>query len=209
MFKTLNLLCFILFFFSSCSLSLFKSAENIASEKSPSQLLELEKSLSKNTKLYKKFKRFKQKGIQKPFFISDIQIKKIISKAESFLGAKYKLGGESKRGVDCSGLVFVSFIKSGVKNIPRTAEEIARFGIVIKNTTDLKRGDLVFFTETYRSNKFITHVGIFIGNGRFIHASSSGVMYSSIDDPYYWNSKFVFATRLKLKTHLGNITINN
>jgi lipoprotein Spr len=107
------------------------------------------------------------------------------------------MGGLSRAGIDCSGLLYVSFQANGVTNIPRTAEEFARYGSILMNPNDLQAGDLVFFTNTYRTSKLVTHAGICIGNGEFIHTSSSkGVMISKINDPYYWRSKFLFGTRI-------------
>jgi len=94
-------------------------------------------------------------------------------------------------------LLYVSFKANGITNIPRVAQEIARYGSIIINTNLIQAGDLVFFTNTYKTSKLVTHTGISIGNGEFIHTSSSkGVMISEINDPYYWRKKFLFATRV-------------
>ena len=86
---------------------------------------------------------------------------------------------------------------NNVNNIPRTAQDFARYGTIILDLNNLKRGDLVFFTNTYSTSKFITHAGICLGNGEFIHTSSSkGVIISKLNDPYYWKKKFVYGTRI-------------
>ena len=107
------------------------------------------------------------------------------------------MGGLSHSGIDCSGLLYVSFQANGITNIPRTAQDFARYGSVILNVNEIMAGDLVFFTNTYRTSKLVTHAGICIDSGEFIHTSSSkGVMISKINDPYYWRDKFLFGTRI-------------
>ena len=74
---------------------------------------------------------------------------------------------------------------------------MARYGEIIINSKDLKRGDLVFFFDTYEVDRIITTVGIYIGKGEFITSSSSkGVAINKIDDPYYWSQKFFYGTRI-------------
>jgi cell wall-associated NlpC family hydrolase len=116
---------------------------------------------------------------------------KIVSVAAGMIGAPYVYGGESPKGFDCSGLVFYSFERVGQK-VPRTAAEQRRAAERVKKS-NLEPGDLVFF----RSSKGrVDHVGIYAGDGRFIHAPNSGqtVRYGSLDDPYY-RSHFVSAGR--------------
>jgi cell wall-associated NlpC family hydrolase len=117
---------------------------------------------------------------------------KIVGVAASLLGTPYRFGGDSpKRGFDCSGLVFYSFEKVGVK-VPRTAADQRKAAGSVKRSS-LEPGDLVFF----RSSKGrVDHVGIYAGDGRFIHAPNSGkvVSYAYLDDPYY-RSHFVSAGR--------------
>jgi len=118
---------------------------------------------------------FKQGGIEKYINVSSSDMDKIITEAETYLGTRYLMGGLSHSGIDCSGLLYVSFQKNGIKRLPRTAQDIARLGAVIINTNELKKGDLIFFTNTYRTSKLVTHAGICIGNGEFIHAPNKGV----------------------------------
>ena len=121
----------------------------------------------------------------------------VIKEAEKYIGTKHVMGGLSRNGIDCSGLLYVSFQANGITNIPRTAENFARYGAIILNTNDIQKGDLVFFTNTYSTSKLVTHAGICTGNGNFIHTSSSkGVMISKLNDPYYWREKFLFGTRI-------------
>ena len=117
---------------------------------------------------------------------------KVVSIAAEYLGTPYRFGGDNpKKGFDCSGLVFFSFDQMGVK-VPRTAEDQRKAAERVQRD-DLEPGDLVFF----RSSKGrVDHVGIYAGDGRFIHAPNSGkvVSYAYLDDPYY-RSHFVSAGR--------------
>jgi len=97
--------------------------------------------------------------------------------------------------MDCSGLLVTVFGKHGIR-LPHNSEEQARYGKILPGTGNLKKGDLVFFIRSYRTSYFITHSGIYIGDNKFIHTSSSnGVTITSMDDPW-WNEKFIFATRV-------------
>jgi probable lipoprotein NlpC len=103
-------------------------------------------------------------------------------------GTPYQMGGMDKSGIDCSGFVYVTFRDALGIRVPRTTESLATYATTI-NRQSLKTGDLVFFI-TGRSKQ---HVGIYIGHKQFIHAStSSGVMKSSLNNPYwtkhYWKS---------------------
>jgi peptidoglycan endopeptidase LytE len=114
--------------------------------------------------------------------------------AMGFLGAPYRLGGSSVRGLDCSAFVkkIYSFFNVG---LPRTAREQSRVGKRIARN-DLEAGDLVFF-NTRRSS--IGHVGIYIGNNEFVHAASGkakAVKVDTLNKPYY-DKHFVKAVRLK------------
>jgi len=162
-----------------------------------SQLNELEDYLKKDAVLNSKFSSFKQGGIEKNLKVTYSDMQRVIKEAKTYKGTRHVMGGLSHSGIDCSGLLYVSFQANGITDIPRTAQDFARYGSVILNTNDIKAGDLVFFTNTYRTSKLVTHAGICIGNGEFIHTSSSkGVMISKINDPYYWRKYFLFGTRV-------------
>lgn len=144
-----------------------------------------------------KFSTFKRGGLEKPFTVPASKCDAIISTAKSFLGTPHSSGGLSKSGIDCSGLVYTAFNTHCSKDLPRVAQEMARCGTIISNLNDLRKGDLVFFTGTYNTSKFITHVGIYLGNNNFIHTSSSkGVSINSLKGSSYWESKFVYGTRI-------------
>lgn len=105
----------------------------------------------------------------------------ILNTALSYRGVKYRFGGATPSGFDCSGFVMYVYNRHGVK-LPRTADRQYEIGKKIRQT-DLRPGDLVFF-ETYE--KGASHVGIYQGNGQFVHASSSrGVTVSRLSEEYY------------------------
>lgn len=106
-----------------------------------------------------------------------------------FLGTPYVFGGESAYGFDCSGFTQHVFAMLGLR-IPRTADAQYYAGTRIKG--GMKPGDLVFF-QTYEPGP--SHVGIYLGHGRFVHASSShGVMVSSLSNSY-WSARYLGAKR--------------
>ena len=94
----------------------------------------------------------------------------IIKVAKSKIGTPYVWGGENNSGFDCSGLVQYSYRKAGI-NTPRVANDMANTYERIYRARDLKPGDLIFF-ETKEAGR-ISHTGMYIGNGYFIHASSA------------------------------------
>ncbi|OEY72747.1 C40 family peptidase [Salegentibacter salarius] len=121
----------------------------------------------------------------------------IISNAKSFEGTRYKYGGTTKRGMDCSGLIYTAFLEEDIA-IPRTSRAMSLEGerLYIK---EVNPGDLLFF-ETNKNRKVINHVGLVVEIERddiyFIHASTSrGVIVSSLSEPY-WNGNFVMARRI-------------
>jgi len=114
--------------------------------------------------------------------LMDKNANRILSTATSLKGVKYRFGGVSPTGFDCSGFVMYVFDRHGIK-LPRTADKQYVAGKSIKAKNDLKPGDLVFF-QTYE--KGASHVGIYQGDGKFVHASSSrGVTVSGLAETYY------------------------
>lgn len=118
--------------------------------------------------------------------------KLLVKAALGFLGAPYRLGGFSLKGIDCSGLVKKIYATFNI-DLPRTAFEQSRLGMRVSRK-ELVEGDLLFF-NTRRS---FGHVGIYIGNNKFLHAASRkrGVRVDSLNEPYY-NRRFIRAVRLK------------
>ncbi len=123
--------------------------------------------------------------------------KKVVENAKQFDGVRYKYGGTSKKGMDCSGLVYTSFNKENI-SVPRTTKDLAKTGEWI-DLKEVQKGDLLFFA-TKKNSRNINHVGIVtdsrIGNVEFIHASTSnGVMVSNLAERY-WYFAFVQARRV-------------
>ncbi|MES2765222.1 MAG: C40 family peptidase [Bacteroidota bacterium] len=124
---------------------------------------------------------------------SDTQVK-IIKTAETYLGTPYVWGGNTKGGIDCSGLVCQVF-KTVNLPLPRTSFEQFQKGQPVGGGS-LEVGDLVFFS--FESGRAVTHVGIYAGENKFIHASSSrGVTYQSLYDQPYSSSLVGYRRFLK------------
>lgn len=116
---------------------------------------------------------------------------RILDQYADWKGVKYRLGGTSKSGIDCSALVQVTFREQFGLNLPRTTDALRHIGTPIKQS-QLKTGDLVHF----QINRRTRHVGIYIGNNQFMHASSSkGVMISNLTD-HYWKTRYQSASRI-------------
>ena len=138
-------------------------------------------------------KKSKKVDLKKPI---SREAASIIDYAKTFRGTKYKYGGTTKKGMDCSGLIYATFKKHGI-SMPRTTKDLSVNG----NWVDLKKvkeGDLLFFATKKNSRK-TNHVGIVTrtnkGDVSFIHSSSSkGVMISQLSQKF-WYFAFVQARR--------------
>lgn len=113
----------------------------------------------------------------------------LLDEHERWAGTPYVLGGEGPRGIDCSALVQQVFSEAFALDLPRTTEGQVNEGTAI-DRSELKSGDLVFF----RPPGIYRHVGIYVGDGYFLHASSSqGVILSRLDNAfwarYYWQAR--------------------
>ena len=105
-------------------------------------------------------------------------------------GVRYREGGLSKQGIDCSGYVHLTYRESLNRSIPRSTELLAKSGTQV-SPRQIRPGDLVFFKTGLKKR----HVGIYLDSGRFMHASSSrGVMISKLGNPY-WSDAFWMARR--------------
>ena len=106
-------------------------------------------------------------------------------------GTPYRYGGLSKRGVDCSGFVYLTYRNKFGINLPRSTEQQSRTGTPISKQ-QLTAGDLVFFKTGFSKR----HVGIYLGNSKFLHASTSqGVTISNMNN-VYWRKKYWKAQRI-------------
>ncbi|MCL2069893.1 MAG: C40 family peptidase [Treponema sp.] len=119
---------------------------------------------------------------------------KLLATAESYLGTPYRFAGIDRRGMDCSGLVYRSFLEAFNYSAPRRADGLYIWAQRI-DTSDLQPGDLVFFVTV---GSAVSHVGIYTGGGQFIHSASegpqTGVIYSSLDESY-WRRTYIGAGR--------------
>jgi lipoprotein Spr len=129
----------------------------------------------------------------------EVRNTKMFEFIDDWYGTPYRLGGTTKKGVDCSA--FSQFLFAAVYgfSIPRTARE--QYNLTTRiSRTELKEGDLIFFN----TRGGISHVGVYLQNNKFVHASTSGgVMISDIFDEY-WARKFIGVGRLKNKESLAS-----
>ncbi len=121
----------------------------------------------------------------------------VVNYSKTYLGTPYTYGGMTPSGMDCSGLLHLSFLRYGIE-LPRTVSQLKRIGSNI-SLKQVEAGDLVFFRTSKNSTK-INHVGLVVNRTNktidFIHASSSqGVMISSINNPY-WRKNYVKSRRV-------------
>ena len=114
--------------------------------------------------------------------------KKLLSAAESYLGTRYRYGGIDRGGMDCSGFIFTSFKESINYSTPRTVSGLYDWAEKI-SSEELQPGDLVFFVTV---GSRVSHVGIYLGGGKFIHSASegpnTGVIYSDFNESYWYHT---------------------
>lgn len=127
----------------------------------------------------------------------------IADTALDYVGVPYVWGGTTPSGFDCSGFINYTYNKAGI-SLPRTTSDMYQKGQAVSKSA-LKEGDLVFFT-TYKAGP--SHAGIYLGNGKFVHAGDSGVQVAALSNPYwtktYYGSKRVLSTPTGWKLEGGN-----
>lgn len=128
---------------------------------------------------------------------STSKVSNIVSYANTFKGVKYEFGGTTKRGMDCSGLIYTAFKHENVI-LPRVSRDMAKRGQHVK-LNKVQQGDLLFFKTNKRQAK-INHVGLVVNvtnnHIKFIHSTTSkGVITSQLSESY-WNKAFVEARRV-------------
>lgn len=126
-----------------------------------------------------------------PLKVSPHSLDQLFSSIDRTLGTRYRYGGASPDGFDCSGLVFYLYGKNFQMLLPRTASELATLGTIVPKNS-LRPGDLVFFSN---AGSIIDHVGIMTGPESFTHAARNGVKRSRLYERYY-DSHYAFAARI-------------
>ena len=127
--------------------------------------------------------------------LNDETFAQLMEEATKYIGFPYVWGGSNpSESFDCSGFVCWSYTQSGVYDLPRTTAQgiYNQCSAVAKN--DLRPGDLIFFTKTYKSSQPVTHIGIVVGEGKMIHAGDPIGITSY--ETNYWQSKFYGFGRL-------------
>ncbi|ELA08182.1 nlpC/p60 family protein [Moraxella macacae 0408225] len=116
----------------------------------------------------------------------------LLSKAKTLIGTPYRLGGTTPSGFDCSGFMQYVFNNAGI-SLPRTSRDMATVGTKVGRDA-LQVGDMLFFAH---SGKRISHVGMYVGEGKFIHSPSTGktVEITNLDSKY-WAGRFITARRV-------------
>jgi len=117
-------------------------------------------------------------------------------KAKSFLGVPYVWGATGPHKFDCSGFTQWVYRDAGI-NIPRVSKDQARVGQFV-SYNNLQRGDMVFFDTKKHRSGLVTHVGIYLGNGNFIHASSAGkkVVIYNFNNKTFYKKRFLWGRRV-------------
>ncbi|HNR17372.1 MAG TPA: NlpC/P60 family protein [Chitinophagaceae bacterium] len=127
--------------------------------------------------------------------VESLPSKSLLESVDEWYGVRYRVGGNSKKGVDCSGFTVAVYAAVYGMMLPRISRDQYRISRKI-STTELREGDLVFFNTNGRG---VSHVGVYLGNNKFIHASvSRGVMVNDLFENYYLR-RFVGAGRIDEK----------
>lgn len=119
----------------------------------------------------------------------------ILERGKSLIGTRYRTGGSTEKGFDCSGFIGYLFREEAGMTLPRSTREMINVKAPLVARNSLKPGDLLFFSTRGRGR--VSHAGIYLGDDQFIHSSShrsGGVRIDSLDDSY-WKKTFIEAKR--------------
>ncbi len=143
--------------------------------------------------------------VRQPYTTNAVRLtRRIEGDAKKLLGKKYVWGATGPRTYDCSGFTQKIFRDAGI-NIPRVSRNQAKVGQYI-SYNNMKKGDLVFFDTHKKKTGKVTHVGIYLGAGNFIHASSGAkkIVIFNFNEKKFYKKRFLWARRvLKPSTHLA------
>ncbi len=132
--------------------------------------------------------------------IESLPSKTLLDNVDEWYGVRYRTGGNTKNGVDCSGFTVAVYAAVYGIMLPRVSRDQYRTSRKI-STTELQEGDLVFFNTNGRG---VSHVGVYLGNNKFIHASvSKGIMVNGLFESYYLK-RYVGAGRIDDKQTVSN-----
>jgi len=132
-------------------------------------------------------------GVGTDKIFSSSSVKQILyAQFSEWESVKYRLGGLSRDGIDCSGFVYLTYRDNFSIQLPRTTEQQLQRGVKVNTQADLKAGDLVFF----KTGIWQRHVGIYLEKRKFLHVSTKkGVIISHLDNPY-WKKRYWSAIRV-------------
>jgi len=155
------------------------------------------KDLKKYQKYAKKHRVMSNYNIQKITQNIHVSKKHIIDIALQYIGTRYQWGGVKPSGFDCSGYTKYVYNKNGI-TIPRNSRAQSKFGLFIQKH-QLVAGDLIFFDTSKNRSGEVSHVGIYVGEGKFLHASGSKrqIILDSLDKPFF-QDRFKLARRVVL-----------
>ncbi len=182
LFKFLSISLGIMLFFSACS-SRYKRVYQPHNTK---------KTQTKQSSKAKKTSSKKQTQTTTKKSTTPNNLSKLYAQYKAYKGTPYRLGGTSKHGIDCSGFAQLTFRNKFNIHLERTTREQIKMGYKISKSA-LRSGDLVFFKTSWRS----LHVGIYLEDSKFLHASTSqGVTISNLNEGY-WRNKYIQSRRIK------------
>jgi len=152
--------------------------------------LKKERGLTIKSGLKKELKEFKSNSLR------DILVETIEERAKMFLGKPYVWGGNGPSCFDCSGFTKMVYRAIGIE-LPRVSRQQAKVGKLV-HFNELKKGDIIFFDTGKRYRKRVTHVGIYLEDGKFIHASSGNrrVVITSFNKRLFYKRRFLWGRRL-------------